>query len=376
MAVLTEDQAMLKEMASAWAQDRAPLAAARRARGEALGYDRALYAEMAELGWTGMVVSEAYGGSAFGCFGLGVVAEELGRTLAASPLLSSALVAASALELAGSDGQKAAWLPRIVSGEVVATLAIDEGGRHDPAATALQAERSAFGWRLSGVKRPVPDGMAADLAIVAARTAGEPGEEQGLTLFLVETSQAGLGRLPLAQVDHRGAAAYSFDGVEIGAEAVLGLPDKAWPVLEQVLDRARAALSAEMLGAAAQAFEITLEHLKTRVQFGQTIGSFQALQHRAAAVLGELELARSAVEAALAALDAGSAEASRLASLAKALAGETFRLAANEMIQMHGGIGMTEEHDAGLFLKRARVAEATFGGAAFHRERWGRLSGY
>jgi alkylation response protein AidB-like acyl-CoA dehydrogenase len=376
MAVLTEDQAMLKEMASAWAQERSPLAEARRARDEAFGYDAALYGEMAELGWTGMMISEAYGGSDFGCFGLGVVAEELGRTLTASPLLATALVAASALELAGTEAQKSAWLPRIASGELVATLALDEGARHDPAASALVAEPSAGGWRLSGIKRPVLEGMAAQLAVVVARTSGAAGDRRGLSLFLVETSAPGLTRRPLTRLDHRGAAVFTFDGVAVAAEALLGELDAAWPVLEPVLDRARAGLAAEMLGGAVQALEVTLDHLKTRVQFGQIIGGFQALQHRAAALLGEIELTRSAVETALAALDEGAADAPQLASLAKALAGDTFRLAANEMIQLHGGIGMTEEHDAGLFLKRARVAEATWGGAAFHRERWGRLAGY
>jgi alkylation response protein AidB-like acyl-CoA dehydrogenase len=376
VAVLNEDQALLREMASAWARDRAPVSAARAARSQPLGYDPQLYAEMAQMGWTGMVVSEAHGGSAFGCFGMGLVLGELGRTLAASPLLASALAAASAIELAGTDTQKAAWLPRIAAGEVVATLALEEGPRHDPLAAALAARKAGEAWRLDGRKRPVAEGMAAALVVVVARTAGAPGDEDGLTLFLVETNAPGLAREPLKQIDFRGAAAFEFTGVEVGPDAVLGQVGEAWPVLERVLDRARAGFAAEMLGAAEGAFEMTLEHLKTRVQFGRTIGTFQALQHRAAALLGELELTRSAVEAALTALDADDPDAPRLVSLAKALAGDTARRSAYEMIQMHGGIGMTEEHDAGLYLKRVRCADAAYGGAAYHRERWARLSGY
>jgi alkylation response protein AidB-like acyl-CoA dehydrogenase len=378
MAVLTEDQAMLRDMAAAWARERAPIACARRAWEGAYpaGFDPELYAEMAAMGWTGMVTPEAYGGAEFGCLGMGLVAEELGRTLAPTPLLASALTGVSLIDRAGSEVQKQAWLPRIASGEVVATLALEEGPRHDPAMVSLKAEPAGTGWRLNGAKRPVDEGMGADLAVVVARTSGVAGDTEGLSLFLLETSADRLVRQPLRQIDGRGAAAFTFDGVEVGAEALMGEVGRAWPALEQALDRTRAVLAAEMLGSSLQAFEITLEHLKTRVQFGRVIGEFQALQHRAAAMFGELELTRSAVEAALQALDAGDADAPRLVSLAKAMAGETFRQVANEMVQMHGGIGMTEEHDAGLYLKRARAADVAFGGAAYHRERWGRLSGF
>jgi len=378
LAVLTEDQAMLRDMASAWARERAPVEAARRAREDwaGLAYDSALYAEMAQMGWTGMVVPEAYGGADFGLVGMGLVMEALGRTLAPSPLLTSALLAVSAIAVAGSEDQKQAWLPRIAAGEVVATLALEEGAQHDPAATALTATSQGSAWRLDGAKRPVPEGMAADLAIVVARTSGRPGDVDGLSLFLVETNAPGLDRRALRQIDGRGAAVFDLLGVEVGPDALLGEAGRGWAVLERVLDRGRACLAAEMLGAATEAFEITLEHLKTRVQFGRVIGEFQALQHRAAAILGELELTRSAVEAALTALDADDPDAPRLTSLAKATAGDALRLAANEMIQMHGGMGMTDEHVAGLYLKRARVVEMAYGGSAYHRERWARLSGF
>jgi alkylation response protein AidB-like acyl-CoA dehydrogenase len=378
VAVLTEEQTMLKDMASEWTRDRMPVGAARALYDhsgggrpdEVLGHDPARFAEMAAMGWTGIVVPEAYGGLDFGYASLGLVLEELGRTLAPSPLHSSALVAASALALGGSDEQKRRLLPGIADGSLIGTLALDEGPRHAPDAVALTAARTADGWQLDGIKRPVPDGMAAGLFIVAAKI------PDGVTLFLVPADTPGLSREALDQVDARRPAALAFAGVMLGEDAVLGPAGGGSPLLEQVLDRARAGLAAELLGLAEQAFETTSEYLKTRVQFGQRIGSFQALQHRAAEMFAELQLTRSAVEAALAGIDENAPDLPALASLAKALAGETARRIAGEMIQLHGGIGMTHEHDAGLYLKRALVAGHYYGNAAFHRERWGRLQGY
>lgn len=379
MAVLSDEQAMLKDMAAAWVHERAPVSAYRRLFENGslpLGHDPALYADMAGMGWTGIIVPEEFGGSSFGYLSLGLVLEELGRTLTASPLLSSALVAASALKLAGSDEQKQRWLPAIAGGSTIAVLAIDEGARHAPFATALAAVQDGNGWRLDGLKRPVPDGMAADLFLVLARTSGDAGGSDGLSLFLVEADAPGLTRTPLDQIDKRRPAVLSLDSVRVAGDSVLGPVGDAGALIDRVLDCGRAGLASEMLGAATQAFETTLDYLKTRVQFGQPIGSFQALQHRAAAMFGELQLARSAVEAALSALDADAPDVPALASLAKALAGETLNRISNEMIQMHGGIGMTHEHDAGLYVKRARVADQLYGNAAFHRERWGRLNGF
>mgnify|MGYP000409130667 FL=1 len=307
--------------------------------------------------------------------GLGLILEETGRTLAASPLLSTAMIAASALKLAGSEAQKQAWLPRIASGEIVATLAVDEGSHHAPARTALTATKSGAGHVLNGTKTFVLDGEAADLLIVAARTSGASGQTDGLTLFLVPGEAPGVERRHLALIDSRGAAQITFDAVEVAADAVLGEIDKGWAVLEPTLDRAYAGLAAEMLGSASAAFDITLDYLKTRTQFGQVIGSFQALQHRAAKWFTDLETTRSCVEAALEAFDAGG-DTRALASLAKAKACELAHLASNEMVQMHGGIGMTDAHDAGLYMKRARVTEALFGGASFHRDRYARLMGF
>jgi len=375
MAVLTEEQSMLRDSARTWVQDKSPVTAFRKVRdaGLPLGYDPAAFAEMAEMGWTGVIIPEAYGGSEFGYLSLGLILEETGRTLTASPLLSSALAAASAIILGGSEAQKSEYLPAIASGELVGTLAIDEGAHHAPEKTALAATKSGSGYTLTGAKTFVLEGMAAGLLVVSARTSGKAGETDGISLFLVKGDAKGVSRKALKLADSRGAANISFDGTP--AE-LLGEEGKGWPLLEATLDRARAGLAAEMLGAAVQAFEVTLDYLKTRVQFGQVIGSFQALQHRAAKMFTDLELSRSCVEAALQAIDDNSKDVPELVSLAKAKMGDTLHLVSNEMVQMHGGIGMTDAHDAGLYLKRARAAEATYGGQAYHRDRYARINGY
>ena len=375
--VPTSEQEMLRDAAAGWVRERAPIAALRSLRGRAdhAAFDPALFAEMAEMGWTGVVVPEADGGFGLGHAGMGLLAEELGRNLVASPLVGSAVVAASALVLGGTAEQKARWLPGLVSGEIHAALAVDEGLRHDPAAIAFVARQDGADWRLEGTKRPVFEATGAGLLLLAARSAGQPGEEAGVTLFLCPGDAPGLALSPLDHIDSRVAAVATFDGVRLSGDAVLGVAGQGFGLLDAALDRGRAVLAAEMLGSAQQAFDTTVEYLRTRVQFDQPIGSFQALQHRAADLLGELELARSAVRGALAALDAGSGDAALLASLAKAMAGKAFRRAAQEMIQMHGGIGMTDEHDAGLYFKRAQVADLTLGNVAFHRERYARLLG-
>jgi alkylation response protein AidB-like acyl-CoA dehydrogenase len=378
MAVLSEEQTMLRDGAKAWAAEKAPVSALRKLRdqGAEFGFDPAAWTEMGEMGWAGVIVPEAYGGSEFGYRSLGLVLEETGRTLTASPLVSTALIGASALTLGGTAAQKAAWLPKIAAAETVVALAVDEKAHHNPAATEMQAVKEGDGWSLSGAKPFVLDGMAAELFIVAARTAGQASEEAGITLFLVEAKAKGLSRRRLHAVDSRGAADVIFNQVEVGPDAVLGQADHGFDLLEQILDRARAGLAAEMLGTASQAFDITLDYLKTRTQFGQLIGTFQALQHRAAKMFTALEMTRSCVEAALDAIDANANDVRALCSLAKGKASETLHLVSNEMVQMHGGIGMTDAHDAGLYMKRARAAEHAFGGAAFHRDRYATLMGF
>jgi len=376
--LLNDEQKMLKSTARDFFTARLPVAALRRLRDEDLadGFERAAWQEMAELGWAGVLVPEAYGGSDFGYTGLGQVLEEAGRTLAASPLVSTALIAAPLLVACGSAAQKDALLPALAAGERLCTLAIDEGPHHAPAAVALRAARDGNGWVLHGTKTFVLDGHVADDILVVARTAGAPGDEHGLSLFVVPGDAAGLARIRTRMVDSRNAARLVFDGVRVGSEALLGAADAAFAPLDRVLDGARAGLAAEMLGGTVEAFERTLNYLRLRQQFGVPIGSFQALKHRAAQMFCEIELTRSAVLGALAALDAGDVAAPLLASLAKARACDTFELVSSEAVQMHGGIGMTDAEEIGFFLKRARVAQQTLGDARFHRARYATLRGF
>jgi alkylation response protein AidB-like acyl-CoA dehydrogenase len=358
MTFALTEQRLLRDSARDFFREQAPVSRLRRLRDEKKnGRDPELWREMCAMGWAGIIVPEEYGGAGLGYVGMGLVLEAGGRTLAASPLHSSALAGASALMLAGTDEQKQEWLPKIASGDVIAALAVDESAHHAPGESKLKAG----GGTLNGEKKYVADGHIADLFMVTGREGA---------LYLVRADAKGLTRRELVTVDSRGAADLSFDGV--AAEPLNGGPN----VLDAILDRARIGLAAEMLGQADEAFAIASEYLKTRRQFGQLIGGFQALQHRAAKLFTELELTRSCVLAALDALDRNDKRIGEYASLAKARAGETLHLATNEMVQLHGGIGMTDAHDAGLYLKRARVAEALYGGASFHRGRYASLLGF
>jgi alkylation response protein AidB-like acyl-CoA dehydrogenase len=376
--ILDSETALVRDTALDFFAKRAPVSALRKLRDDQdpLGFSLPIWRQMAELGWAGFLVPERHGGSAFGHLGLGQVMEAAGRTLAATPLLSTALIGASALALAGSTAQQEQHLPAIAEGTKLVALALEEGAHHAPYRIAAAAKRHGAGFRLSGEKRFVIDGHVGELLIVAGRTSGAVDEPRGITLFLVPGDAKGMRRQRTTMVDAHNAAVITLDGVELGDDAVLGRIDGGAEVLEPVLDRARAGLAAEMLGSASEAFDRTVQYLKDRKQFGVAIGSFQALKHRAAQLFCEIELARSAVIAALTALDANANDAAQLASLAKTKAGDALFLASNEGIQMHGGIGMTDEHEIGFFLKRARVAEASFGDRAFHRDRYAALMGY
>ncbi len=375
MANLTEEQGMLRDSARSWAMERSPITAFRKVRNDGIeqGFDADAWKEMAELGWTSVLVPEEFGGVDMGCLSLGVVLEELGKTLTASPLMASAVAGASAIVLGGSDDQKSELLPGIASGETIATLAIDEGARHNPSKVSTSAKADGDNYVLNGQKDMVVEGIAADLLIVSARVSGGRNDEDGIELFVVDGDADGVLRYLLSLIDSRGKAEITFTDVGVPASAKL---TGGYDLLERVLDRARAGVCAEMLGAASQSFETTVDYLKTRVQFGHVIGSFQALQHRAAKMLTELELARSAVEGALIGIDENADNIPELVSIAKSKIGDTLHWITNEMVQMHGGIGMTDEHDAGLYIKRARTTAALYVNQAFHRERYARLMGY
>ena len=377
--VLTEDQELLAKTAADFVRERSPVGRVRALRdaGDPLGYSREVWKEMAELGWVGVLIPESHGGAGMGLADLAVVLEALGRNLAPEPFVSTVLLGAGLIERAGSEAQKEAWLPKIAAGDCVVAVAYQETrSRYDLCRVATRAHPDGADFRLEGEKIQVLDGAGADLYIVVARTSGDERAREGLDAFLVAPDTPGLGVTPLTRIDHRGAATLGLAGVRVEAAARLGPPGQIASVLGETVDHATVGLCAEMLGGMSQVFADTLEHLKTRRQFGVPIGSFQGLKHRAARVFMEIELCRSAVMAAARAADEGSAEFASLVSLAKARCSDGYRLAANEGIQMFGGVGMTDEYDLGFYLKRACVADATFGDAAWHRDRWARLRGY
>lgn len=379
--VLSEEQEILQRTARELVQRLAPVGRIRTYRDskDPDGFSRELWAEMARLGWLGIVIPEAYGGSGLGWRELMVVMEALGRNLVTEPLTGTVLLGATALLLGGTEAQKQALLPGVAAGERFLALAYQEPrSRYDWTAVETQAERAGGGWKLTGEKTHVLDGHVADCFVVSARSGGEPGDPHGITCFLVRRDAPGVRWDRLWRIDGRGAVRLHLDGVTVSPEAVLGGEGQGGALLERTLDRATIGLCADMLGGMLACFEMTLEYLKTRRQFGVPIGSFQALKHRAARLFVETELARSIVMAAHEALDTGASDrqVARFAAAAKARCSDAFVLLGNEGIQMHGGIGMTDEHDVGLYLKRARAAEIQFGDAAFQRQRLAALDGY
>jgi alkylation response protein AidB-like acyl-CoA dehydrogenase len=377
--ILSEDQELLAKTAADFVSQNSPVARVRALRdgNDPDGFSRALWKQMAELGWVGIPFPESLGGAGMGLAELAVVLEELGRNLAPEPFLSTVLLAGGVLQLAGSEAQQKRWLEPAVQGDAILALAQQERtSRFDLNRVATRAEAIAGGYRLSGEKIAVLDGAAADALIVVARTAGAADDHSGISLFLVPASAPGLSIERQSRVDSRGAALVHLDGCQVGADALVGALGEGLPVLEAAVDRATVGLCAEMFGSMSQAFDRTLDYLKHRVQFGVPIGSFQALKHRAAELFIQIELCRSAVMAAARAIDAGSADGAALVSLAKARCSDAAIAVANEAVQMHGGIGMTDEHEIGFYLKRARVAELTLGDGAWHRARWARLAGY
>ena len=376
--VLNEEQVMLKDAAAGFLSENATVAHLRELRdgGSDSGYSADVWNEMVQMGWAGIAIDEGFGGIGYGYTGLGLVLEQVGRNLSASPLQSSVLVSATLIAQLGSAAQKEALLPAIAGGEKLVSLALQEGPHHAPEHCALGAESRGNGYLLNGSKVMVLDASAADAFVVIARTEGESPSQQGLSAFLVERDAAGVSVEKRSMVDSRNAGAVTLENVELTADALLGEAGQAWEGLNRTLDIANIGMASELLGLSCEAFERTVAYLQERKQFGRVIGSFQGLQHRAAELFAELELARSIVLQALQTIDAGEQDLSLVASAAKAKLCEVAQRASNEAVQLHGGIGMTDEHEIGFFLKRARVAQHTFGDYNYHLDRFALLSGF
>jgi alkylation response protein AidB-like acyl-CoA dehydrogenase len=377
--VLTEDQALLSRTAHELITSTAPLARLRKLRDtrDQRGYALDRYAQMAGLGWTAIPFAESDGGLGMGLAELVIVTEAMGRGLAPEPLIPSIVLAGRAIALGGSAEHKASWLAPAIAGTKILALAhTARRGRFALTRVPVRATRAAGGFRLTGQAAQVWGGHLADAYVVAARTAGQDGDRDGITLFLLPAATPGVTSERQHRVDSLNVAQLTFDDAPAGDGDVLATPGDGHALLTRVVDEATTALAGEMLGGMSEAFDRTLTYLRERRQFGVAIGSFQALKHRAARLYIELELSRSAVMAAARALDAQSPEAAQLVSLAKARLSDAYCQVANEAVQMHGGIGMTDEHDIGFFLKRARACEMTFGDAAYHRDRFAALGGY
>ena len=376
--VLTEEQQLLQDTAREFIAEHYSVDTLRQLRDHRVdgGVDRAAWKQMAELGWAGINIPEAYGGAELGLAELGVVLEELGRKLVLTPLVSTLVLGAGCLVRAGSEAQKSEILPAVCEGDVLLALACQETPRHAPHRVATTARADGNEFVLDGTKTLVLDGAAADQLIVVARTSGQRDARDGLSLFLVPTEAEGLSHKPTFLIDSRTCADVTLDSVRVGGDMLIGTLDQGADVLDVVLDEAAAAVSAEMLGGSLDAFERTVQYLKDREQFGVKIGTFQGLKHRAARWFCEVELSKSIVLKALRALDTSDELAPALTAVCKARLSDTFRLSGEEGIQLHGGIGVTDEEDIGFYMKRARVSELLFGDASFHRDRFATLSNY
>jgi len=376
MSLLTDDQKMLQETAASFLGEEGSIA--RQLRhwrdiGCKDGFGHELWKQFGELGLTGICIPESHGGLGLGATEAALVLEEIGRNLTPSPFLTTAVAGARAIE-GTAHGDR--WFPGILSGEAVLALAVDEGPRHSPERTALEAKRQGNGFVLNGAKQFVAQGASADMIVTAARTGGSPGERDGITLFAVPKDASGLAIQSEALVDSSKGARLTFDGVELDADAAIGEVDGGWLLLSRALNAGSAGAAAELVGVASGASAMTLDYLKQRKQFGKLIGEFQALQHRAAHLYSEIEIARAAALKAAQLLDSGNADAELHVAVAKAKAADVANLAVREGVQMHGGIGMTDEHDIGLYMKREAVLGQLFGDVHYHRERVAQLSGY
>jgi acyl-CoA dehydrogenase len=375
---LTEDQTLLLRTANEFVAGSQPIARLRKLRDtrDDRGYALDRLAKMAELGWTAIPFTEQDGGLGMGLAELVLVTEAMGRGLVPEPVIPSIVLAGRAIALAGSPQHKATWLSPAIAGHKLLALAhAGRRGRFDLTRVPVRAT-GAGSFRLTGEATQVWGGHLADAYVVAARTSGADGDREGVSLFVVPATARGLTSARQHRIDSLNVAQLTFADVEVSEADALGRIGDGHALLGRVIDEATVALTGEMLGGMAEAVERTLAYLRDRRQFGVAVGSFQALKHRAARLYIEVELSRSAVMAAARAVDEQAPDAAQLVSLAKARLSDAYCLAANEAVQMHGGIGMTDEHDIGFFLKRARACEMTFGDAAYHRDRFAALAGY
>ena len=367
----SEEQDLLRQAARDFLTEYCTSAFVRQMMEDERGYSPELWREMAALGWLGLAFPEEYGGQGLGFVDLTVILEEMGAALLPSPFFSSVLLAGQTLLLGGSEDQKKTCLPKIADGSLVATLAMTEpSGRFEAAGIAdVQALPAGDGFVISGTKLFVPDAHVADLMVVAARTKTAGDKSFGISLFLVDTAAAGVSVTLLKTMDQtRKQCEVVFDNVAVGRDRLVGTLDMGWPVLSKVLHICTAALCAEMVGGAQRVLDLSVAYAKERVQFGRPIGSFQAIKHKCAEMMLQVESAKSAAYYAAWAVDEDVPEAPLAVSMAKAYCSDAFRYTAGEGIQVHGGIGFTWEHDMHLYFKRAKYAEFTFGDATHHRE--------
>ena len=373
---LSEDQEALQRSARDVLARECQPALVRETAKSSDGVPAALYAKMAELGWTGLIVPEAHGGLGLGTLELALVFEELGRVVAPGPFLGTQLVTA-ALVRAGTAAAKKTWLPRLVTGETLGALAyLEASDRHDPAGIGLSAKKTRDGYLLKGEKLFVAGLPGAQLLLVAARTKAGSGA-RGVSLFLVPSDTPGMRVRPVETIDlTRRVGELELRDVVVARTALVGKEGEGWPLLARLLDLGAIGIAADSLGGAERALEMAVEYSKVRQQFGRPIGSFQALKHMAAEMVAEIEPSRSLVWYAAYVFDETPAEAPRAASMAKARLGEVYSRTVNRAVQMHGGIGFTWEHDLHLWFKRARWNEVAFGDPPFHRERLAELDEY
>ncbi|MGZ6251730.1 MAG: acyl-CoA dehydrogenase family protein [Candidatus Binataceae bacterium] len=363
----SEEQEMLRQSARSLLERECPSTHVRQMMEDERGYSPELWRKMADLGWLGLVLPEEHGGAGLNYVDLVVVAEEMGRVLLPSPFIWT-LMFAEAIARSGSDDQKRRLLPAIARGELVATAAhLEANARWAESGITLGARKSGAGYLLDGDKLFVNDAHAADFFLVAARTGGKRGG--GVTLFAIDSKRAGVAVTPLKTMDQtRKLGAVTFRGVKAAAADVVGEVNDGWPVLAAAIDRAKVALAAEMIGGAQKVLDSAVEYTKVCEQFGRPIGSFQAVQHKCANMMVDIEGAKSAIYYAAWAVSNDAPDASAAAAVAKAAASDAYRRTAADGIQVHGGIGFTWEHDMHLYFKRAMSSEFTFGDANFNRE--------